>query len=523
MNKVCIAQIAICIAAALSVGACGSDVSQNMINTVDLDASIGIGGAYSNNAGNKAIAPMDGSTMVSQGGSSGEIGGSGGARVANGRAGEKAGSVAGTSGTNKATGGAGGNSAGRPPAVIDDNDLVAAPDGRESAKGTLAEPTTLTAAITKIAASGTIYVRGGSYKYSDTITIQPSNSGSAGKLKTIRAYNDENPVLDFSGESRGGLSGGPRGVQLNGSYWHIQWITIEKAGDNGMHMAGSNNIIEGCVFRGNGDTGLQISASGSGDWPSNNLILNCESYDNDDATGENADGFAAKLTAGTGNVFRGCVSHHNADDGWDLFTQFGGGAIGPVTIDQCIAHHNGTLTDGTVRSAGDRNGFKLGGSGISVDHIVTRSIAYANGAVGFTWNNNPGEIKLTNNLSFDNAGGNYVFGSSSQAVFTNNVSFWTSGGVKNDSVSGSDVSQSNCWWKSSKSACGKGLTVAAEDFANPLGSPSINRNPDGSLDFTPFTLSPNSDLINAGVIPSGDLPFAATDYHGAPDLGAVEQ
>jgi hypothetical protein len=180
------------------------------------------------------------------------------------------------------------------------------------------------------------------------------------------------------------------------------------------------------------------------------------------------------------------------------------------------------LTDGTVRSNGDRNGFKLGGSGISVEHVVTRSVAYANGAVGFTWNSNPGAIRLANNLSFDNAGGNYVFGSGSQAVFTNNVSFWTSGGNKNDSVGGNDVESSNCFWKSGKSACGKGLAVAADDFANPLGNPTIKRNPDYSLDFTPFSLSPSSDLINAGVKPSGDLPFDAAYYHDAPDLGAVE-
>ena len=53
-------------------------------------------------------------------------------------------------------------------------------------------------------------------------------------------------------------------------------------------------------------------------WPSYNLILNCTSYGNADAGYEDADGFAAKLTVGDGNVFDGCIAHHNADDGWDL-------------------------------------------------------------------------------------------------------------------------------------------------------------------------------------------------------------
>ncbi|UKI49487.1 MAG: hypothetical protein L6U99_12615 [Clostridium sp.] len=37
-------------------------------------------------------------------------------------------------------------------------------------------------------------------------------------------------------------------------------------------------------------------------WPANNLILNCTPFNNSDATGENADGFAAKLTCGN-NIF----------------------------------------------------------------------------------------------------------------------------------------------------------------------------------------------------------------------------
>ncbi len=37
---------------------------------------------------------------------------------------------------------------------------------------------------------------------------------------------------------------------------------------------------------------------------------------------EDADGFAAKLTVGDGNVFDGCISYNNADDGWDLLLRF---------------------------------------------------------------------------------------------------------------------------------------------------------------------------------------------------------
>ena len=96
-------------------------------------------------------------------------------------------------------------------------------------------------------------------------------------------------------------------------------------------------------------------------WPSNNLILSAESHDNADSDGEDADGFAAKLTVGTGNVFRYAVSHNNIDDGWDLYTKTDTGPIGPVTIEDSLSYNNGTLSDGTQNGNGDRNGYKLGG------------------------------------------------------------------------------------------------------------------------------------------------------------------
>jgi hypothetical protein len=64
-------------------------------------------------------------------------------------------------------------------------------------------------------------------------------------------------------------------------------------------------------------------------------------------TGENADGFACKLTTGYGNVFDGCISYNNSDDGWDLYTKAESGPIGPVTIQNCIAFNNGMTTQGS--------------------------------------------------------------------------------------------------------------------------------------------------------------------------------
>lgn len=130
---------------------------------------------------------------------------------------------------------------------------------------------------------------------------------------------------------------------LDGDYWHFYGFEITKAADNGMLLSGSNNRLERMVFNDNQDTGLQLSryktsAATIADWPSNNLILNCTSKNNcDNATMENADGFAAKLTCGEGNVFDGCMSYNNSDDGWDLFAKSETGPIGVVTIQNCVA------------------------------------------------------------------------------------------------------------------------------------------------------------------------------------------
>ncbi|HEX6245358.1 MAG TPA: right-handed parallel beta-helix repeat-containing protein, partial [Polyangiales bacterium] len=375
--------------------------------------------------------------------------------------------------------------AGKPDTAV----IVAAPNGKDDAAGTLAAPTSLKAAIGRVAAGGSIELLGGSYAFSEQLTIAATQSGAAGKLKTLRARAGEKPVLDFSAQPYGGSSN-PRGLQINASYWHVIGLTVKGSADNGIYVAGSNNVVERCVTHGNRDTGLQIGRASSSDatiasWPANNLILNCESYDNYDAppgSGENADGFAAKLTVGPGNVFRGCVAHHNIDDGWDLYTKTDTGPIGSVTIDQCVAHHNGSLTSGMASSNGDRNGFKLGGEKIAVSHTVTRSVAFANGKNGFTWNSNPGAIRMFNNLAFDNAEGNFLFGSSSvttQAVFANNVSFWSSTAAdQSDKTMGMEVAGSNAFWdtgKSPPSVSAKGLSVTAADFASAPGVASVAR------------------------------------------------
>lgn len=330
--------------------------------------------------------------------------------------------------------------------------LYVAPGGTDGAAGTQSDPTTLTSAITRITPGGTIYLRGGTYRHSQTVTIPQGNNGTAGDRTEMAAYPGETPVLNFAAQSE---STSNRGLAVNGSYWHVKGVVVERAGDNGIFVGGSNNIFERTVTRYNRDTGLQLSrmlsTTPSSQWPSNNLILSAESHDNADSDGEDADGFAAKLTSGPGNVFRYAVAHNNIDDGWDLYTKSDTGPIGAVTIEDSLAHDNGTLSDGSQAGNGDRNGYKLGGEDIGVNHVIRRNIAHNNGKHGFTYNRNLGTMQVSDNISIDNDERNYSFDGGT-SVFRNNTSC-RSGSGTNDKIVGNSDSSNQFWSGTNGSRC----------------------------------------------------------------------
>jgi fibronectin type 3 domain-containing protein len=398
------------------------------------------------------------------------------------------------------------NQASATPQAGSAGDIFVAPNGTDSNPGSMSAPTTLTAAITRVQPGQTIQMRGGTYNFSATITIARGNNGTASQQKNIFAFGSERPILNFSAQT---FDSANRGIQLNGFFWHFRGLEIMGAGDNGLFIGGNNNTIERCSTHNNRDSGLQLgrhsSSAPQSEWPANNLILNCDSFDNfDPDNGEDADGFACKLTTGPGNVFRGCIAHHNVDDGWDLFTKTDTGPISPVTIENCISFSNGATSSGGSTTNSDGNGFKLGGDDIPVNHIIRRSIAFGNKKHGITFNSNPGSITVTNCTSFNNGQENIKFDTGTH-VFTNNLSFQ---GTNSDHTTGTDVSSTNCWWKNGVSVNAKGLVVSAADFVSL--TPNVTRNADGAINLGNFLrLAPGSDLINAGT-PSGT------------DIGAIE-
>jgi hypothetical protein len=345
-----------------------------------------------------------------------------------------------------------------------------------------------------------IYIRGGEYVFDSTIEI--NKSGSAGNMISLIAHpqDDTRPKFDFSLMAENSSN---RGIELEGSYWHIKGIDVFKAGDNGMLITGHNNLIEFCTFSECSDTGLQL-ASGA----SNNTILNCDSFFNADSTLENADGFASKLDVGTGNKFVGCRAWQNLDDGWDGYLR---NADNVTTIhEDCWSIQNGYLKDGSV-SGGDGNGFKTGGSDnkdLKHNAIYVRSIAVGNRYDGFDHNSNRGEVTLYNCSAYDN-GTNYGFGS------TNPLEKLT---IKNSNVLGPvgsinattlDVTN-NSWMEGVESSVDDFVSIDYSELTGP-------RKADGSLpDVSFFNLEADSDMIDAGV--NVGLPYDGS----APDLGAFE-
>ena len=346
-----------------------------------------------------------------------------------------------------------------------------------------------------------IYIHGGDYTFDSPIEI--TTSGAASSMISLLAYptDEARPKFDFSSMSE---SSSNRGIVLKANYWHIKGIDVYKAGDNGMQVTGSNNIVEFCSFSECADTGLQLNSGAS-----NNTILNCDSYFNADSSLENADGFAAKLDVGSGNKFEGCRAWQNLDDGWDGYLRNADNVT--TTYENCWSIKNGYLKDGTV-SGGDGNGFKTGGSDtkdLKHNAIYMRCIAVGNFANGFDHNSNRGDVTLYNCSAYDNGKKNYYFGS------TNPVGTLI---IKNSDVLGDAGSFNADVTDISNNSWSEGIETTPDDFESidysELTGP---RKADGSLpDVSFFHLVSGSDLIDAGV--DVGLPYNGS----APDLGAFE-
>ncbi len=383
--------------------------------------------------------------------------------------------------------------------IITAQNIFVAVNGSDASKGTIDSPMgSISAAVNLLQAGDTIFVRGGIYGLSSTISI--SKAGTSEKMYYLFAYPGERPVLDFSSMA---VSSSNRGIYLKKNYWYIKGLDIKGAGDNGMMISSSNNIIEFCSFYENRDTGLQLGGGAS-----NNRIINCDSYYNADPGNGNADGFSPKLDVGSGNYFYGCRSWQNSDDGWDGYLRPSDNVT--TTLENCWCFDNGYLKSGKA-STGNGNGFKMGGSDTKLlrhNFILKDCVAFDNRVKGFDQNNNKGSMTLYNCSAYRN-GTNYsiylALADSAKLTVVNCLALGAYG------ILGDFAVQKTNGWQTP-------FNVTNDDFIS-IDTTGIRgaRKVDGSLPGTKFLhLAPGSDLINAGT--DIGLPFIGS----APDLGAFE-
>jgi len=381
--------------------------------------------------------------------------------------------------------------------------LFVSPSGSDTSAGTIDAPLkTIAKALSLVTPGDTVYVRGGRYALTSTIAIP--KSGTSNAMYYLFAYRDERPFLDFSAMS---VSGSNRGINLNKNYWYIKGFDIWKAGDNGIIISGSNNIVENCSFSENGDTGVQLGGGAS-----NNRIINCDSYYNVDPSQGNADGFAPKLDVGTCNYFFGCRSWQNSDDGFDGYLRPSDSVT--TTLEQCWTFHNGYLKSGAL-SSGNGNGFKMGGgdnsNADSLRHniILKNCLSFDNRVKGFDQNNNRGSMTLLNCTAFRNGTNiNISAGVKTGSIVT--VENCVSAGTGDVLLLPAAIQLTNSWLSP--------FVVTDADFAS-IDTSGVTgpRKSDGSLPDVQFMhLAAGSDLIDAGT--NVGLPFTGK----APDLGAFE-
>ena len=405
----------------------------------------------------------------------------------------------------------------------------ASPTANSNGIGTVDSPYLFATAISKLFAGDTLWVRGGTYSSSTRYSI--TKSGSATDLIHIFAYTGEQPLFDFRTQA---YSSNNQGFSVSGSYLEIKGLIIQAAGDNGMYVTGSYDVIENCVFRWNCDSGLQLKTG------TNNLVKNCDSYENFDYKsvnsdgspnyGGNADGFADKqYTNSSGvNTFVGCRSWRNADDGWDHYAKVGNTIdqncwcynMGPTQFD--MTYHPRYATDATylnnfkqfdgtiiVPNYGNGNGFKTGGNYTANDITLTNCLSANNKVKGFDQNNNNGVITIYNCSSYGN-NPNYGFTNSNYGtlIIKNSISL---DGLSSDRFNCKSTTSAYNTWNS-------GFSCSDNYFQSIDANQMISsRQQDGSLPEISFMhLSGNSNLIDVGT--DVGLPYSGS----APDLGFFE-
>ena len=246
-----------------------------------------------------------------------------------------------------------------------------APNGNDGNAGTVGSPWyTLSYAKTRLAPGDILYVRGGTYYYTDQQNLTDF-SGTAGNGIIIINYPGEYPVFDG---------------RDNGDFTIIYTENISYISIVGIHLTNleqPHNPTTGYygIYMWNDSHDLsfsRIEVDHIGGWGivwadgcSNNTFTYCDPHHNQDPWSDESadpgnpyggsDGFESGShgqygsSTSTNVWFIGCRSWWNSDDGWDLRQ-----ADGEYFWVDCWAFWNGYIP-GTFTPGGNGVGFKLGG------------------------------------------------------------------------------------------------------------------------------------------------------------------
>ncbi|MFD7709970.1 pectate lyase [Streptomyces sp. NPDC059785] len=328
----------------------------------------------------------------------------------------------------------------------------------------------LTSAISSASAGTVIQVRAGTYY--PTATLQSTTNGTSSNRIYLQAYGSETVKIDGSS-----LPDGDWIFKLTADYWNVSNITFQNSPDSAVVCTSCTGTVWSNIKTINGgDSGFTLT----GDGTTNNTVKNIDSYGHYDPAnhGENADGIAVKYGSGTGNLITGARLYNNSDDGIDFWS-----FSSPVTVEHTWAFGNGKNRWSDSAFAGDGNGYKLGGDGEVVAHVVNNSAAWDNQGSGFTENSNTGAIVINRTTAYANVKYGYYFATGA-ARLGKNLAVSNGTAV---SKSSSVVSAGNNWDSG----------ISTPSFVSTDATTCYNaRQSDGSLPATTF-LTTGSSTIGA--------------------------
>lgn len=408
--------------------------------------------------------------------------------------------------------------------------------GNNGNAGTIGSPwATIQYGVGQMSAGDVLYIRGGTYSPSGTVTEGEQcgvginyKTGTLANPYSIFAYPGETVIL--SGTNVTSTSYSHIGIGIfNSAYVYVMGINVTNFIQNsggegqGIYISYSPNCqVVRCTAHGIGGVGM-----GSRGNIGILRFTNCDSYNNWDQLttepsgpnydgGGDADGYDVGFSNGT-IIFTGCRAWDCSDDGFDCFNNHGYASV--VYHYNCWAFGMGWKGSNHAGIAGDGNGFKPGLQYVEGTNgrYYYNCIAYGNRLSGYNQNEATCRQNVYNCISYLNGDYGFNFYSTNNLnVLQNNVAWGNSSGSLN--YVGTPATNTNNSWN-------LGLAITAADFQSVTASQlSGPRQADGSLPIITF-LTPNStsDLLAKGVvIPSNPTDGAGNPWAATPAIGAYE-